>query len=348
MSCFKSAIFILILALPATVYGQFNSNFWQADVSFTSSETSKAPARSDRRFDLSDLSTPAGFGTDALGLSQSTPSKSLFDSDAVIFRGQSGGSGGGGGAGAGAATDPTAPLAQLQLQNVFIPETYDSSGYANQFIIQPVIPIFLDFENFPYHIIRPTLPVISPTADPDGPLGVEGGLGDLAIVDAIVHPIKKLKTNVGGGYIVVAPTATDPQLGLQEWQLGPTIFAITKIIPKWNLGALVEVPFSLESDAYAVQMQPIAVRLLPDEWYVGWGDLNWTLDDQNGNYNLPINLRIGKVCKVGDQPLNVFVMPFYTPDGLRKGPAAEWGIKLSVTFLFSEMKLNGPLFGDRS
>jgi hypothetical protein len=323
MSCFKSAIFILILALPATVYGQFNSNFWQADVSFASSETSQAPASSNRRFDLSDISTPAGFGTDSLGLSQSTPSKSLFDSDTVIFRGQSGGSGGGRGAGAGAATDPSVPLAQMQFQNVFVPETYDANGYSNQFIIQPVIPIHLDFEHFPYHIIRPTLPVISPTADPDGPLGVEGGLGDLTIIDVVVHPIKSLKTNFGAGYIAVAPTATDPQLGLQEWQLGPTVFAITKIIPKWNLGALVEVPFSMESNAYSVLMQPIVVRMLPNEWYVGLGDQEWTLDDQNGNYNLPINFRVGKVCKIGDQPLNVFVMPFYTPDGLRKGPAVS-------------------------
>jgi hypothetical protein len=42
------------------------------------------------------------------------------------------------------------------------------------------------------------------------------------------------------------------------------------------------------------------------------------------------------------------MMPFYTPEGLRKGPGAEWGVKLSVTLLFPELKLNGPLFGGRS
>jgi len=50
---------------------------------------------------------------------------------------------------------------------------------------------------------------------------VEGGLGDLTIIDIVVHPFEKLKTNVGVGYVAVAPTATDPQLGLREWQLGP-------------------------------------------------------------------------------------------------------------------------------
>lgn len=346
MSYLKSVIFAVLSVLPVISYGQFDANAWQADVGFASEEA-LSTTKKNRHFELSSLLTQARLGPDSVALSQSMPSKTLFDCEDFVVRGQSGGSGGGG-AGAGAATDPSVPLAQMQFQNVFIPETHDASGYSNQFIIQPVIPIHLDFENFPYHIIRPTLPVISPTADPNGALGVEGGLGDLTIIDIVVHPVKKLKTNFGIGYVAVAPTATDPQLGLREWQLGPSMFAITKVVPKWNLGALVQVPYSLESDAYSVGMQPIAVRMLPDEWYVGWGDLLWTLDDQNGNYNLPINLRVGKVCKVGNQPLNIFVMPFYTPDGLRKGPASEWGIKLSVTFLFPEMKLNGPLFGDRS
>lgn len=343
MSHLKAALVVLISFLPAACYGQFEANAWQTEIRFASEQASQPTARQEYP---SYLLVPERLGVASMAMHPSDPSRALFDGEDVVFRGQSGGSGGD--AGAGAATDPSVPLAQMQFQNVFIPETHDSSGYSNQFIIQPVIPIHLDFEFFPYHIIRPTLPVISPTADPDGPLGVEGGLGDLTIIDIVVHPIEKLKTNVGVGYVAVAPTATDPQLGLREWQLGPSMFAITKVVPKWNLGALVQVPFSLQSDAYSVQMQPIAVRMLPDEWYVGWGDLLWTMDDQNGNYNLPINLRVGKICKIGDQPLNVFVMPFYTPDGLHRGPASKWGIKLSVTLLFPEMNLKGLLFGDRS
>ncbi len=310
----KATLVTLVSVLSALGYGQFEASAWQTDIQFASEEA--APM--------------------------------AFNRESYVVRGQGGGSGGGGGAGAGAATDPSVPLAQMQFQNVFVSETYESSGYSNQFIIQPVIPIHLDFEFFPYHIIRPTLPVIAPTADPDGPQGVEGGLGDLTIIDVVVHPFEKLKTNLGIGYIAVAPTATDPQLGLRKWQLGPTIFAVTKAIPKWNLGALVQVPFSLESDSYTVQMQPIVVRMLPNEWYVGLGDQEWILDDQDGNYSLPINFRIGKVCKFGDQPMNVFLMPYYTPEGLRKGPASKWGVKLSVSLLFPKLQLDGPLFGSRS
>ena len=101
----------------------------------------------------------------------------------VVVRGQDGDEApAGGGAGAAAATDPSAILTQLQIQNVFTPKTYDASGYKNTLILQPVLPFPVAMpglkEFFPNHIMRPTLPIIAPSADPDGPLGVQGGLGD--------------------------------------------------------------------------------------------------------------------------------------------------------------------------
>lgn len=32
--------------------------------------------------------------------------------------------------------------------------------------------------------------------------------------------------------------------------------------------------------------------------------------------------------------MNIFLTGSYTPDDLRKGPAPEWGLKLSVSLLF--------------
>lgn len=271
------------------------------------------------------------------------------DSSGVVVRGQSPGEGAGGGAGAAAATDPSVPLTQLQLQNVFTPETYNASGYSNTFIVQPVIPLNIGEEAFfPYHIIRPTLPIVAPTADPDGPLGVQGGLGDLTVVDAFIHPCEELKTNFGIGYVGILPTRTHPQLGRGEWQLGPSAVVISRAIPKWIVGGLVEVPFSLGSDAYTVQMQAIALRLLPDEWFVGWGDQILRFDDENGGYDIPLSLQLGKVAKVGNTPMKLFVEPIYTPDGLRSGPGgAQWSIKLNLTILMPDAKLYDPLLSGR-
>lgn len=261
-----------------------------------------------------------------------------------IIRAQSA-DGGGSGSGAAAATDPSVPLTQFQLQNSFIPSTYGADGYSNVFVVQPVIPLNLDWDTIPYHIIRPTLPVIAPTADPDGPMGVQGGLGDLTVIDVYVRPFEQIKTNIGIGPVVIVPTSTHSQLGLGEWQLGPTVFAVSKAVPKWNLGVLVQAPFSMESDAYALQVQPIVVRTLPQDWYVGSGDLLWTFDDQNGGYDVPLSARVGKVHKFGDHILNIFLQPQYTPRGFHSGGKAEWGIKLNVTFLLPHVKLSDPVLG---
>ena len=290
------------------------------------------------------LSAP---GEQAVGITGGPGDTGFSD---YLVRGQSPGDGegpGGGGAGAADATDPSAILTQLQLQNVFTPETYGASGYSNSFILQPVLPFPVAApvlkEFFPNHIIRPTLAINAPTADPDGPLGVQGGLGDLTVVDVFVHPVEGFGTLLFG-YDVIFPTATHPQLGLGEWQVGPVAAVIYKQIPKTIAGVLVQQQFSLESESQTLAISPIFVRHLPNQWYVGWGDIFWTFATDTGNYNIPLEVKIGKVLKIGQQPVNVFIEPFYTPDGLHKGPASEWGIKLNVTFLFPEKKF-GPLLG---
>ena len=246
--------------------------------------------------------------------------------------------------------NPAAILTQFQMQNIFTPETYDATGYSNTVVLQPVLPFPVALpglkEFFPAHILRPTVPIIAPTADPDGPSGVQGGLGDLTLLDAYVHPIENFGTLLLG-YDIVFPTSTDSRLGLGEWQAGPVAAVINTTKPNTIRGALVQSQFSLESDVSSISVQPIFVKNLSDNWYVGWGTTFWTFDTSNGNYNMPINARIGKVTKLGNQPANIFVEPFYTPEGLRNGPAAEWGIKLNVTLLFPDKKfdaLSGSLF----
>ncbi len=267
-----------------------------------------------------------------------------------LVRGQDDGpaAGSGSGAGAAAATDPSALLTQFQIQDVFAAETYNASGHANTLILQPVLPFPVampglgDF--FPNHIIRPTLPIISPTADPDGPLGVEGGLGDLTVLDVGVHPVEGFGTLLFG-YTAILPTATHPQLGRREWQFGPAAGLVYKEIPKTILGFIYQQPFSLQSDAQQILIQPIVVRQLPDNWYFRWGDLNWVFDTKTGDYKLPISVALGKVLTVGNQPINIFVEPFYTPEGLRSGVGGDkWGFKLNVTLLFPDKKF-GPLLG---
>ena len=236
------------------------------------------------------------------------------------------------------ATDPTAILTQLQLQNLFIPSTYDADGYANTFIIQPVLPMKTGWSAFPMQVIRPTFPISVLTADPDGPLNDISGNGDLVLFDMFLPKRQKWGT-WGWGPVAVFPTASNDRLGQGKYQLGPAFVLLYTAVPKWQLGFLIQNPISIagDSDRDAVStlnVQPIANRHFEGGWYAGIGDLPSTYEWLGGNYNIPINFKLGKITKIDKQPVNMFIQPFWTPKGMRKGPASEWGVKFNLTLLF--------------
>jgi hypothetical protein len=241
------------------------------------------------------------------------------------------------------ATDPTAILTQFQTQNIFVPQTYDSTGYANQLIIQPVIPIVAK-KYFPFtQIWRPTFPLSVVTADPNGAVGRKYGLGDLVLLDVFL-PERKDWGTWGAGVVAVLPTATKKTTGQGKWQIGPVAVIIYGKIPKWTFGCLVENPISFAGDpgrrdVSTLLVQPIVVRHFSEGWYAGWGELLLSYEWLNKDYNIPINVRVGKVIKVFGQAINVFVEPFYTPRDLQSGSQDQWGFKLNVTFLFPDIKL---------
>lgn len=256
------------------------------------------------------------------------------------------GNGGEGGDAAGDATNPTAPIKVFQIQNSFIPNTYDASGYANTFALQVVLPFKTRSEFFPSYITRTTLPVIS-TADPDAdipigpgndtdsaiPLNAQSGLGDLVFISIFNHPTKWGSWGIGPGF--VAPTATRFELGEQSWKFSPTFAVINTSIKTWQLGVLGMYNFPLDDvGSKSLQFQPLIVKQLGDGWYTGWGDDLWTFNTDSGSFAMPLQLRLGKASKQGNRTRNVFVTGFYTPDALRDGPTAEWGIKLSISRLF--------------
>jgi hypothetical protein len=263
------------------------------------------------------------------------------DADFVI-RGQDGG---GGGDLAGDATNPMSNLTQYQVQNTFVPSTYEASGYANTVALQMVKPIETGSCFFPTWVTRTTLPVIS-TADPDGaipigppndndflvPLDDQAGLGDMVFISILNHPTDWGSWGIGPG--LVAPTATRAELGEQSWKFSPTFAVVNTSIPTWQFGILGIYHFPLDQKGSKVfQFQPLIVKQLGDGWYTGWGDDLWAFNTDSGSFAMPLQLRLGKVHKFGRHSYNLAATSFYTPDELRNGPTAEWGIKLSVTLL---------------
>ncbi len=255
------------------------------------------------------------------------------------------GASGGEGSSAADATNPTASITQYQVQNTFIPSTYDATGYSNSLALLLVKPFKTKSQFFPSWITRTTLPVLT-TADPDGDvpigppndtdfgfnLGRQSGLGDLVFISIFNHPTDWGSWGIGPGF--VAPTATRPELGEQSWKFSPTFAVVNTAIPTWQLGILGVYNFPLDSNGTkSLLFQPLIVKQLGEGWYTGWGDDLWSFNSKSGNFAMPLQLRLGKVYKCHGKQFNTFVTGLYTPDGLRKGPTPEWGIKFSVSLL---------------
>jgi hypothetical protein len=222
-----------------------------------------------------------------------------------------------------------------------------ADGYANTFIIQPVIPIGKS-EDFPLDlVIRPTLPIVT---TPEFKLKSTGatvvndttGLGDLVVIAPFLKTEKWGKW--GAGPALTFPTATDKRTGQSKWQAGPNVVAIYNGIDKWTLGGVAWNLWSFastrsgEEDVNALTVQPVAIRHFSEGWYAGWGDMPFTFDwKRDGHADIPLNVRVGHVMKVGKQPINLFVQPFYTIDHAGAG-SPDWGFKINLTLLFPELK----------
>lgn len=252
------------------------------------------------------------------------------------------------------ATDPSAILAQMQLQNQFAASLHDADGLefddpANTFIVQPVIPVG-GGGTLPFDLIfRPTISAVQTTSDISSKATGETvtdsttNLGDTSLLTTAVFEVDW--GAVGFGPSLVFPTGADRRTSSSQWQAGPAVFAVNKTIPKWTLGVLAFHNWSYRStrsdvdDVSLTSFQPVVVRHFDGGWYTGLGDLAYTYDWEDDEIDLPINARVGKVFKLGDQTFNSFVQPFYNVN--HSGPGAqEYGFKLNLTLLLPEIQLS--------
>jgi len=266
-------------------------------------------------------------------------SGSLLAANAQQTKPEAGGKGAGHEDLAATATNPIGNLIQFQLQNVFIPTSWESSGYANLFVIQPVIPINLHNKIFPTLLTRTTLPIVT-TPNPDGPISGTTGTGDMVILATAIN--NQPWGMIGVGPTFTFPTASDSRTGSEKWQAGPTLVVfVTKYHP-WQFGALVYTQHSFagtsaRSTVSELFYQPILVRHFSKGWYAALPDVASTTDFRTGGNTINfLGLRVGKVTKVKKQPLNVFLQGWGTP--VHDGAVGQFNIKLSVSFLFPVKK----------
>ncbi|MGI9509429.1 MAG: hypothetical protein ACR2QJ_08790 [Geminicoccaceae bacterium] len=254
------------------------------------------------------------------------------------------------------ATNPVGALIQLQLQDLFVPESDNSSGSANTGIIQPVIPYALGEGGYFQNIItRPTIPIVTtPKVDVgEGDRERETGMGDITVLTAPTHTEFGSKagefTTWGPIAALTLPTASDPGTGADVWSAGPGVIAVTNLAREngdnFMLGGLIYHLWGLEgqeddADVDKTVLQPVVIYKFKslfgqNSWYVRNPDDTWTYDWEEDEWNqIPLGVFAGRVLNFGQQPVNIFGGGWVNAVSSDRGASADYAFKLSFSFLF--------------
>jgi len=232
------------------------------------------------------------------------------------------------------AQNPIANLISLPLQNNINFGVGPGDDVQNILNIQPVIPFQLS-ENWNL-ITRTIAPVIyQPELTPG--YGSEFGLGDINTT-LFLSPAKPGELIWGVGPAFSFPTASDRVLGSNKWSAGPSAVALT-IQGPWVVGALVNNLWSYAGDDDRQDVNQFLLQYfvnynLPEGWYISAAPIitaNWKADSGN-TWTVPFGGGVGKILKIGNQPINAQVQAFYNvakPDN-----GADWTLRLQLQFLF--------------
>ena len=242
-----------------------------------------------------------------------------------------------------AATNPISNLMQFQLQNTYNWKNYNAQGYSNVSTVQTVIPVVLPWEKVPLLITRTTLPYVT-TPDVGEPIGRVSGFTDLQMLLLATPKLKTKGVQLGVGINTVWPTArANEVVGNGKYQTGPAILYINMQTPSWQWGMFAYQLWDYASgrggsDRAGVSklyLQPVIIKHWGKGWYIGSPDTASTYDWKSKKWNLALGAQMGRVMKLGKQPVKLFGEILYNPIS-GGGPHAKWTAKFNITFLFPE------------
>ena len=199
--------------------------------------------------------------------------------------------------------------------------------------IQPVVPMHLN-ENWNV-ISRTIIPLIS---QPDPLLNSNtNGVGDIT-QSLFLSPVHPGKLIWGVGPVFTAPSASDPILGTGKVLFGPTAVLLTTP-GHWVIGVLLNNQWSvggnpLRPAVNAGLAQPFANYNMAHGWYLNTSPIitvNW-LAASGEKWTVPVGGGVGRVFKVGDQPVNASIQAYY--NAIRPTGASDWTLRTSVALLF--------------
>ena len=233
-----------------------------------------------------------------------------------------------------ASQNPVADLISLPIQHNFNFKTGPGDDVLNIMNIQPVIPVRL---NEDWNLInRLILPIIwQPEMAPG--MGIQNGLGDIQYTD-IFSPAKSEGLVWGIGPVFQFASAPDERLGSERYSAGPSAVFLVMDGP-WVVGALLQNVWSYagdgdREDVNQFLMQPFVNYNLPGGWYLSTAPnitANWETHG-TGRWTVPVGGGVGRVFKIGKQPVNLSVRAYYNVVRPDNGP--DWSVQVQLTLLF--------------
>ncbi len=231
-----------------------------------------------------------------------------------------------------ASQNPVANLISLPLQNNFLFQE-ETGALLYNLNVQPVIPFSLTED---WNLITRT--IIPFFAMEDAPAGFDSaGLGDLN-TSLFFSPAKSGGLIWGAGPILSFPTATDDLFGSGKWGAGPAMVALTMRGP-WVLGTLANNVWSYAGDSdrrdvSTLLVQPFVNYNLDQGWFLVSAPVvtaDWE-EDSDERWTVPLGAGLGRVFRIGGQPVNMSLQAFYNVERPTGGP--EWSLRLNFQFLF--------------
>jgi hypothetical protein len=218
------------------------------------------------------------------------------------------------------ATDPTASLMAFNLITNYTgafhgPDVAGERDDQWEVSFRPAIP----FKAFGYNnIMRLTVPYQV------GGRGEER-MGDVSLFDIVVLERSWGRLAIGG----VATFASDDDAP-DQFAIGPAIGAVIPVSKRFNYGLFSQNVFA--SDTAVTQLQPILAYQLGDGWALSAGDLQFVYDWKRSRWlNVPLGAQIGKVFKLGSQPMRWGLNPQYN---LKDDPGlSQWSVSFTLTML---------------
>ncbi|MFP2898250.1 neuromedin U [Corallococcus sp. 4LFB] len=207
----------------------------------------------------------------------------------------------------------------------------------NTLNIQPVIPVKLTSRwSLINRVILPLTWQPDVTADSGGTFG----LGDTSAT-FFLSPREPGALIWGVGPALLLPTATADVLGTGKWSVGPSAVLLLQPDP-WTFGVLANNVWSVFGDGDRPAVNQLLLQYfinynLPKGWYLTSAPIltaNWEAD--RDRWVIPFGAGVGKVFKLGRQPLNGSVSAYW--NAVRPDAAPDWQLRAQLSFLFPQNK----------